>query len=108
MGYGDGRVVEVTNGKNYLDIKPEGSIEDGRISKASLGQYGLKRITGTTAVTPDEGFVFVALQAETEAVIDETTGDVLNGGTIGAEAVRYGRYTSLKLTSGIVIAYQGV
>ena len=77
-------------------------------ANASLGQYGFKRITGTTKVEPDSGFVFVALQAETEAVIDETTGDVLDGGTIGAEAVRYGRFTSVKLTSGIVIAYQGV
>ncbi len=75
---------------------------------SSLGQHGFKRITGTEAVTPDEGLVFVALQAETEAVIDESLGNVLDGAMIGAEGIRYGRFTSIKLTSGVVIAYQGV
>jgi hypothetical protein len=75
---------------------------------ASIGAYGSKRITNTDTVTPDDGYVFVAIQAETDTVINTVVGNSnLNGGAIAQEGVRYGIWTSVKLTSGVAIVQQG-
>lgn len=78
--------------------------------ESGLGKPNIKRVTGTDATTPDAGFVFCAIQAETDTVISTATGNftanAFDGATIAAEGIRYGRFTSVTLTSGSVILYQ--
>lgn len=78
------------------------------ILESSLGKGGLKRVDDTTAETPDAGYVFCAIQAETAVVINTTTGNSTNfdGATISTEGIRYGRWSSVTLTSGTAILYQ--
>ena len=94
-------------GTDKRQISGNANVRD--LSLTSLGQLGAKRITGTDAVTPDVGYVFTILQAEEDTIIDEVEGNLnLNGASILAEGIRVGRFTSVKLTSGTLIAYQGV
>ncbi len=77
---------------------------------SSMGGKGGKRIADTNLTTPDgDFFVFVAIQAETESVIATSPGNIagLDGATIPAGAIIYGRFDSITLTSGTVIAYHG-
>jgi len=79
------------------------------IDNASFGQLGSKRITNTAATTPDAGFVFVAIQVTEDAVIATLVGNMSNATaiTVAAGTILYGRFTSITLTSGKVIAYMG-
>lgn len=85
---------------------------DYRIEKATVGGYTFKRVADTSAVTIPSGFVITAIQAETDCVINTASGNFdandMDGASISAEGIRYGRYTSLTLTSGIAIVYFGV
>jgi hypothetical protein len=76
--------------------------------ESSLGKGGLIRLETTTATTPDSGYVFCAIQGETDVVVNTTTGNDTNfdGAVIGTEGIRYGRWTSITLTSGTAILYQ--
>jgi len=98
MGYGDGRVVEVDKNTELV-----------RNSQSSLGQFGGKYIANTSATTPDTGKVFVAIQVVADAVVT-LAGNITGITTVAFNegAVIYGRYTSITLASGSVIAYQGV
>lgn len=80
------------------------------ILEQSLGRYGSKRITNTNATTPDTGKVFIAIQVTEDCVIATLVGNMTNATTItlAAGQILYGRFTSITLTSGKVIAYQGV
>lgn len=74
-----------------------------------LAEIPPKRISSTSAITPDEGNVFIAIQAEEDTVINACLGQThLDGASVLAEGIRYGRFTSIQLTSGVVIAYQGI
>ena len=99
----------------------------------ALGQSGSILVTGTTAVTCGVGSgVFVAIQfledtvfasasgglvAETEqlfpddagtgTLIDADGGAAIDGETFPKGVTIYGRWTSFKLASGLVIAYRG-
>ena len=74
----------------------------------SLGQGGPIRVDGTSATVPDEGCEFCAIQGETDIVINTTIGNSTNfdGAVIVTEGIRYGRWTSITLTSGTAILYQ--
>lgn len=73
------------------------------------GYNGGSVIADTTTTTPPEGTMFVGLHVITETVIDEIEGNLagvesLEGATLPAGAVIPGRFSSVKLTSGIVVA----
>jgi hypothetical protein len=75
----------------------------------STGVYGGKYISTTSAITPDTGYVFFAIQVISDAVvtcIGNITG--LTSISIGAGTIFYGKFTSITLTSGTVIAYHGI
>ena len=80
------------------------------LKDTTMGANGSKRITTTDATTPDTGFVFVAIQVTEDAVFTTLTGNMANTTalTLSAGLVIYGRFTSITLTSGKVIAYMGV
>jgi len=75
-----------------------------------LGQAGSKRITTADATIPAVGYVFVAIQVTEDAVIAALVGNMSNATniTLPAGHTLYGRFTSITLTSGKVVAYQGV
>ncbi len=81
-------------------------------TKDCTGQDGMKRVIDDTVTTPDTGYVFTLLQAESDVIIATATGNfeegAFDGATISSEAFRGGRFTSITLASGILIAYQGV
>lgn len=78
--------------------------------EASLGKGTAKRVTDTTATTPDTGYVFCAIQAEEAVTINTAAGNftanAYDGATIATEGIRWGRFTSITLTSGKAILYQ--
>lgn len=80
------------------------------ILESALGKGGPIRVTDTSETTPDAGYVFCSIQAETDTVINTAVGNFtansFDGATITAEGIRYGRFTSVTLTSGAVILYQ--
>jgi hypothetical protein len=84
-------------------------VNETNLLQASLGQSGGKYIADTTATTPDTGTVFVAIQVLSDAVIT-LVGNIedITAVSVDAGSVVYGRYTSVTLASGSVIAYQGV
>ena len=79
--------------------------------ETSIGSLGGQYITDcvTDATTPATGFKFVAIQVITDCsitLVGNITGITTTGITAGT--IIYGRYTSLTLASGSVIAYNGV
>jgi N-acetylglucosamine kinase-like BadF-type ATPase len=76
--------------------------------QTSIGAYGGK-YSGAATITPATGFVFVAVQVISDAVIT-LVGDItgITGVTVYAGTIIYGRYTSITIASGSVIAYNGV
>jgi hypothetical protein len=78
--------------------------------KASMGQYGSKRINTTDATTPTTGYVFVGIKALSDTTIDTTTGNITNldGAIIFAGDTLPGIFTSITLTSGDCVAFHGI
>lgn len=76
--------------------------------ETTLGSGNPVRVDDTAETTPDSGYEFCSIQAETNVVINTTTGNITNfdGATIASEGVRYGRWSSITLTSGTAILYQ--
>jgi hypothetical protein len=78
------------------------------LMEASMGQAGGKYSEAAT-ITPDTNYVYVAIQVVTDAVITcvgNPTG--ITTITFTAGTVIYGRFKSVTIASGSVIAYQGV
>ena len=76
--------------------------------EASMGQCGGK-YSGAATITPDTDYVYVAIQVVTDAVltcVGNPTG--ITSIAFTANTVILGRYKSVTITSGSVIAYQGV
>lgn len=75
----------------------------------SFAKNGGVYIDDTATNTPDSGFTFIAIQAIEETVVSQAVGNIDNiaGITIPQNTIVYGKFTSIKLTSGSVIAYQG-
>lgn len=87
-------------------------INVANIAKGSAGGYGANFLSDTVAHTPATGYVFIAVQVIADAVIAAYApaygGNTFTGVTLPAGTVIYGRFTSLTLASGKVLAYQGV
>jgi len=77
-------------------------------SDASMGNLG-GAYSGAATITPATGYVFNSIYVVTEAVIT-TVGNVtgLTAITIPADRTIYGKFTSVTIASGTVIAYQGL
>lgn len=77
-----------------------------------VGSYGANYIGDTQAHTPETGYVFCALQVLADAVISAYSpafdGNTFTGVTIPAGTIIYGRFTTITLTSGKVLAYKGL
>lgn len=79
---------------------------------AAHGQVGGKAITGTSAVTPADGFYFIAIQVIADAAVSaqgDVTGatnpDLTALTTIKAGTTVYGKFNSITLTNGEAIGY---
>jgi hypothetical protein len=92
-----------------MSYTEKGKLEDIVLSsKASMGQYGGK-YSGNATITPDTGYVYVALQVITDAVVTCTgSPTAITAITFTAGTIIYGRFTQVVIASGTVIAYQGV
>lgn len=78
-----------------------------RMMKSTLGREGATYITDTNAHTPDTDYVFYAIKAITETVINAITGEPdIDSATIPISDIIYGDWSSITLTSGTCIAYQ--
>ena len=84
----------------------------GEVLNASLGQRGAEFISDTAAHTPATGKVFAALQIIDDALLSAYapafSGNTFTGVQLVAGTVIYGRFTSITLTSGKILAYLGV
>ena len=91
---------------SYTD---KGKLEDIlNNGKCSMGQLGGK-YSGAATITPDTGYVYVALQVITDAVLTCTGSPTgITSITIMAGTIICGRFTQVVIASGSVIAYQGV
>ena len=71
------------------------------------GGDGAVIIDDTSETTPDSGYVFYALQSLVNATVSAVTGNVENlaGKTLSEGTIIYGRFTSVTLSGGSVIAY---
>ena len=86
------------------------------LAEESLGRKGFEFIADTVEHAAPEGMVYIALQVLGDAVIASCKTDdgaEITGNTFAEELlpggfVLYGRYTSVTLASGKVIAYKGV
>jgi len=95
------------------------------LTLSSMGYNGSKQITGTSAVTPVSGFQWVAIQfMEDSVVAAQTDGSHISSGvdaadvpvvnatltsytTIESGTIIYGLWSSITLTSGSAIGYNG-
>ena len=88
--------------------------ENDRLSEL-LGGYGFDYITDTAAHTPAAGRAYKCLHFLTATVISAIVADssapmggtTIVGVTFAAGAVIYGKFTSITLTSGTLLAYNG-
>jgi len=79
----------------------------------SIGAFGGKVITGTSAITPATGYYFYAIQVTSDIIVSTqgnvsgSTNPVLSSltGGISAGTVIYGKFTSMTLSSGEAIGY---
>jgi len=78
------------------------------ILEESIGGLGGQYITDTNEATPNQPR-FICIQAIEDTVVSTVTGNIdIDGITLLAGTMVYGRWTALTLTSGKVIAYEGV
>lgn len=86
------------------------------IAESSAGWNGLEFISDTATHTAPKGQVYTALQVISDAVFSTLNaesssmiaGNSVLGVTISAGTTVYGRFTSVALSSGSLIAYKGV
>ncbi len=87
-------------------------IRQTEILETQLGNLGSKSIIGTSAVTPDSGvFTFIHFVAAS-VVTTQTDAGVVNAdlsalASIPAGTTVYGKWSSITLTSGEAIGYNG-
>lgn len=100
----------VTSGRRYGEQGTPINVAD--IAKAQMGGFGMHFISDTVAHVPGAGYVFVALQAIEDMVLaafaPAAEGNTFTGVTIPAGQMILGRFTSVTLTSGKVMAYKGI
>lgn len=82
----------------------------------SMGEFGFEYISDTEVHTATGGKVFVAIQVVSDAVINaittdpkaKITGNTFTGETLSTGTIIRGKFLTIDLTSGKVIAYKGV
>jgi hypothetical protein len=76
------------------------------LMETALGFRGAEYIDGTDEVVGN----FIAIQFLDDTVIDAIAGNIagLDGESFEAGTIIYGRFTSIELVSGRVLAYKGV
>lgn len=94
-------------------LDSEGNIVyEADIFQAMVGALGTNYVADTAAHTPSEGRVFFALICIEETVIAAMSptvdGNTLTAVTLPAGTPIYGRFTTVTLTSGSLMAYEGV
>jgi len=82
------------------------------LMETQLGNLGSKLITGTSPVLPATDYIFTSLYAVVETVVAATvdagiTNASLAGVTIPQGITIYGKWSSITLTSGTLIGYNG-
>lgn len=76
--------------------------------KEQMGQVGGVYSTVGTVV-PEIDYIYVAIQVITDSVLTCIGSPIgLTSVTIAAGTIIYGRFTSVVITSGSIIAYQGI
>lgn len=82
------------------------------IFESQVGWNGSEYISDTTAHYPPANMVYTAIMPLADATISAITGEGLAGTFTGAIIPKgvpfYGRFSSITLTSGTIIAYKGV
>ena len=110
-------VIEKMITKSGRMLKENGGyVNIADLTEESLGMKGFEFISDTDKHDAPEGMVYIALQVLDDAEIDsyetdegaEITGSTFTEELLPAGFVLYGRYTSVTLASGKVIAYKGV
>ncbi len=78
------------------------------VMNATVGNLG-GIYSGAGVIAPDAGYVFNCIYVVADAVIT-AVGNVtgITGITVTTNTPIYGRFTSVTVTSGAVVAYQGV
>lgn len=77
----------------------------------SVGEFGSKAITGTSAVTPPAGYYFFCIVPSSDIVVSAYANSQDEGADLTAIASHptgvpiYGKFTSITLTSGDGIGY---
>ncbi len=96
----------------YLEDLNESMIDSLRkikeVLNASMGNYE-GQYSGAATITPSEGYIFNGVRVVSDAVL------TCNGNISGITAIAFpagsvfeGRFTSIVIASGGIIAYQGV
>ena len=105
FGYGSGRQLKESSTKVNLADKAE----------EYLGGKGFTLISSTVTTTPPAGQCFFCIQVLADVVINTYAVDAsapitgtITATTFSAGTFLYGKFTSIKLTSGTIIAYQAV
>jgi hypothetical protein len=83
--------------------------EKGRLDNMLTGNSGGKYIANTDATTPETGYVFTSIYVVSNAAIT-TVGNItgITAVNVAAGLTIHGRFTSITLGSGAVIAYNGI
>ena len=74
---------------------------------ASLGQYGGIYQTGAGTITPTTAPVFCVIQVLQDAAVTTVGSLTLTAVTLTAGTTIYGRFTSVTIGGGSIIAYLG-
>lgn len=78
------------------------------LEEADMGQCGGK-YSGAATITPDTDYVYVKVQVITEAVLTCVgSPTAISTITFSAGTIFHGRFSSITIASGSIIAYQGV
>jgi hypothetical protein len=103
----------IGSGRQYNEASEMVNMADKM--QESLGQKGLKVIADTNAAAAGAGKCYTALQMVSDtvlaALVADTTSPIagtITGITFGAGTIIYGKFTSVTLTSGSLIAYMGL
>jgi len=100
-------IKELLNNDNLKDVKTSND-DIKNILNATVGNLG-GIYSGAGVIAPDAGYVFNCIYVVADAVIT-AVGNVtgITGITVTTNTPIYGRFTSVTVTSGAVVAYQGV
>lgn len=110
-------MIESMSPRSGRMLKEDDSVVNiADLTEESFGRKGFEFISDALEHAAPEGMVYIALQVLDDAVIAsyetdegaEITGNTFTGELLPAGFVLYGRYTSVTLASGKVIAYKGV